>query len=104
MSVHAILIHQLHIHVSFMSLMRIHQGPPSMSLFMSNSTHYPGDRLRNQLIPWDLHASMVGLLMSDNGFTSLTSDRMIPRIFDLISSIRIRWNVLEYLGNHCHQW
>jgi hypothetical protein len=37
-----------------------------------------GIRLRNQLVPWDLHASMAGLLTSDSRFTSLTSDRMIP--------------------------
>jgi hypothetical protein len=78
----------------------IHQGPPSMSLFLLTSTHYPRTRLRNQLVPWDLHASMAGLLTSDSGFTSLTFDQMIPQMFDFISSIHIRWNVLEYLGNH----
>ena len=59
-----------------------------------------GLRLRNQLVPWDLHASMVGLLAFDSGFTSLTSDRMIPWMFDFSSSIHIYRNVLEYLGNH----
>jgi hypothetical protein len=71
-----------------------------MSLFMLNSAHYPGARLRNQLVPWDLHASMVGLLMPDSGFTSLTSDQMIPKMFNFNSSIHIHRNVLEYLGNH----
>lgn len=78
----------------------IHQGPPLTSIFPLTSTHYPGLRLRNQLVPWDLHASMEGLLVSDSGFASLTPDRMIPRMFDFSSSIHIRWNVLEYLGNH----
>jgi hypothetical protein len=100
MSVHVHLIHQLHLCVSFVSLMGDTSRPSSTSLFLSTSTHYPGARLRNQLVPWDLHASMAGLLTSDSGFTSLTSDRMIPWMFDFISSIHIRWNVLEYLGNH----
>jgi len=80
----------------------IHQGPPSKSLFLLTSTHYPGIRLRNQLLLWDLHASMASLLTFDSGFTSLTPDRMIPWMFNLISSIRIHWNVLGYLGNHWH--
>jgi hypothetical protein len=71
-----------------------------MSLSLSTPTHYPGIRLRNQLVLWDLHASMAGLLTFDSGFTSLTPDRMIPRVFDLSSSIHIHWNVLGYLGNH----
>jgi hypothetical protein len=57
-----------------------------------------GTRLRNQLVPWDLHALMAGLLTSDSGLTSLTSDRMIPWMFDFSSSIHIRWNVLSTLG------
>ena len=55
----------------------IHQGPPSTSLFLSTPTHYPGIRLRNRLVLWDLHASMACLLASDSRFTSLTFDRMI---------------------------
>jgi hypothetical protein len=62
----------------FCRLWGIHQGPPSMSLFLSTSTHHMRIRLRNQLLPWDLHASMASLLASKNRFTSLTSDRMIP--------------------------
>jgi hypothetical protein len=54
--------------------------------------------LETQLVLWDLHASMAGLLTFNSGFTSLTSDRMIPRMFDLNSSIHIRWNVLGTLG------
>jgi hypothetical protein len=38
------------------------------SLFLSTSTHYPGIRLRNQLVPWNLHASMAGFLAFDSGF------------------------------------
>jgi hypothetical protein len=45
---------------------------------------------------------MAGLLTFDSGFASLAPDRMIPRVFDLSSSIHIRWNVLGYLGNHRH--
>ena len=80
----------------------IHQGPPSTSLLPLTPTHYPRIRLRNQLVLWDLHASMEGLLTFDSGFTSLTPDQMIPRVFDFNSSIHIRWNVLGYLGNHRH--
>jgi hypothetical protein len=71
-----------------------------MSLFLSTSIHYLGTRLRNQLVPWDMHASMAGLLMSDNEFTLLTPDWVIPWMLDIISFIHIRRNVLEYLGNH----
>jgi hypothetical protein len=74
-----------------------------MSLFLLTLEHYSRARLRNQLVPWDLHASMEGVLMSESGFTSLTSDRMILQMFDFNSSIHIRWNVLGYLGNHGHQ-
>jgi hypothetical protein len=73
-----------------------------MSLFLSTSTHYLGIRLRNQLVLWDLHASMAGPLTFDSRFTPLTSDRMIPRMKDSGSSIHICWNVLGYLGNHWH--
>jgi hypothetical protein len=48
------------------------------SLFLSTSTHYPGIRLRNQLVPWNLHASMAGFLTFDSGFSLLTPDREIP--------------------------
>ena len=49
-----------------------------MSLFLSTSTHYPRIRLRNQLVPWNLHASMAGFLAFDSGFSLLTPDREIP--------------------------
>jgi hypothetical protein len=48
------------------------------SLFLSTSTHYPGIWIRNYLVPWSLHASMVGVLVFDSGFTSLAPDRNIP--------------------------
>ena len=48
------------------------------SLFLSTSTHYPGIRLGNQLVPWNLHASMAGFLAFDNRFSLLTPDRKIP--------------------------
>jgi hypothetical protein len=47
-------------------------------LFLSTSTHYPGIRLRNQLGPWNLHASMAGFPAFNNGFSLLTSDQEIP--------------------------
>jgi hypothetical protein len=49
-----------------------------MSFVPSTSAHYPESRLRNYLVPWNLHASMAGFLAFDSGFTSLTPDRMIP--------------------------
>jgi hypothetical protein len=54
------------------------------SCFLSTSTHYPGIRLRNQLVPWSLHASMVGFLSFDGGFSLLTPDREIS------SSVRLQ--------------
>jgi hypothetical protein len=47
-------------------------------LVPSTPTNYPETRLRNYLVPWDLHASMAGFLTFDNGFSSLTPDRQIP--------------------------
>jgi hypothetical protein len=99
-SVHVRLIYQLHLHVRFVSLMGDTSRPSLDESIPVDSTHYPGIRLRNHLVLWDLHASMAGLLTFDSGFTSLTPDQMIPRMFDLSSSIHIRWNVLGYLGNH----
>jgi hypothetical protein len=49
-----------------------------MSLFLSNSTHYPRIILRNHLVPWNLHASMASFLSFINGFTSLVPDCKIP--------------------------
>jgi hypothetical protein len=48
------------------------------SLFLSTSTHYPGIRLRNLLVPWNLHASMAGFLTFGSGFSLSTPDREIP--------------------------
>jgi hypothetical protein len=47
------------------------------SFVVSTSAHCPETRLRNSLVPWSLHASMVGFLAFDIGFTSLTPDRNI---------------------------
>ena len=55
----------------------IHQGPPVTSFVPSTSTHYPESRLINYLVPWSLHASMVGFLAFDSGFTSLTPNQKI---------------------------
>jgi hypothetical protein len=35
-------------------------------------------RLRNYLVPWSLHALMVGFLSFDSVFTLLTPDQKIP--------------------------
>jgi hypothetical protein len=48
------------------------------SLVPSTSTHYPETRLRNYLVPWNLHASMAGFLAFDSGFSLLTPDREVP--------------------------
>ena len=48
------------------------------SFVPSNLAHYPESRLRNYLVPWSLHASMVGFLAFNSGFTSLTPDQEIP--------------------------
>jgi hypothetical protein len=48
------------------------------SFVPSTSAHYPESRLRNFLVPWNLHASMAGLLAFDSGFILLTPDRKIP--------------------------
>jgi hypothetical protein len=49
-----------------------------MNLVPSTPTHYLETRLRNDLVPWNLHASMVGFLAFDNGFSLLTPDWEVP--------------------------
>jgi hypothetical protein len=80
MSVHTHLIHHLTSlsYVSFMSMMGDTSRPSFDESFPVDFNTSSRIRLRNQLVPWDLHASMAGLLTSDSRFTSLTSDRMIP--------------------------
>jgi hypothetical protein len=56
----------------FMSLMG--DSPPVTSYVPSTSAHYLESRLRNIVVPWSLHASMVSFLSFDSGFTSLTPD------------------------------
>lgn len=79
-------------------------GPPSTSLFSSISTHHPRIRLRNYLVPWNLHAPMEGLLVFYNWSTSLNPDQKIPWMLDFSTFIFIRWNVLGYLRNHPLHW
>lgn len=67
----------------------IHHFPPSTSLFLLTSTHHMRIRMRTYSVPWNSHASMVGILIFDSGFTSLTSDQKIPRMFDFNSFIHI---------------
>jgi hypothetical protein len=50
----------------------------TFAILCDNTTHHPGIRLRNKLVPWNLHVSMAGLLASDSRFTPLTYDQMIP--------------------------
>jgi hypothetical protein len=88
--------------ISFLLMMGIHHGLPSMSFFLSTSTHHPGVRLRNQLVPWSLHASMGEFRTFNSGFPSLTSDRKIrlsvrPKLIDSHSR-----ECNGYLGIHCH--
>jgi hypothetical protein len=49
-----------------------------MSFVSSTPAHYLETRLRNYLVPWNLHASMAGFLTFDSGFSSLTPDWEIP--------------------------
>jgi hypothetical protein len=48
-----------------------------MSFVPSTPSHYPETRLKNYLVPWNLHASMAGFLAFNSGFSSLTPDREI---------------------------
>jgi hypothetical protein len=48
-----------------------------MSFVPLTLAHYPETRIRNYLVPWNLHASMAGFLAFDSGFTSLTPNRKI---------------------------
>jgi hypothetical protein len=70
------------------------------SFVPSTPNHYPETKLRNHLVPWNLHASMAGFLAFDSGFSSLTPDREIPSNVRPHSFIHIRWIVLVYLGSH----
>ena len=95
----------------------IHQGPPVTSLVPSTPTHYPETRLRNYLVPWNLHASIVGFLTSDSGFSSLTPDREItlnvrPQLiyWHSLDCTSAPWDSLTLmvisltLVNGIHQW
>ena len=53
---------------------RIHHGPPSMRLFLSNSTHHLGISLRKKVVPWYLSTLMTYFLYFNNRLTSLTFD------------------------------
>jgi hypothetical protein len=103
-SVHVHLIYQLHLYVCFMSLMGDTSRPSFDESIPVDFNTLSRNRLRNQLVLWDLHASMAGLLTFDSRFTSLTSDRMIPWMFDsqLIHShslecTRVPWESLTLM-------
>ena len=55
----------------------IHWGPPVTSFVPLTPAHYLETRLRNSLVPWNLHASMASFLTFDSGFTSLIPDQKI---------------------------
>ena len=52
----------------------IHHGLHSGIWFLSTSTHHMGNRLRNQLVPSNLHASMACLLIFYYESTTLASN------------------------------
>jgi hypothetical protein len=62
-------------------------------LRLLQSTHY----LESGAL--DPHASMEGFLVFESGFTPLTRDRKIQRMFEFISFIHVRWILLGYLGS-----
>jgi hypothetical protein len=70
------------------------------SLFQSNSTHYLGIRLRNYLVPWDLHTSMAGFLAFDSGFSLLTPDWDISKKTLLVKKVKDQHEV-DALGGKC---
>jgi hypothetical protein len=91
-------------YITLLCLFCVDDGGYIKALFLSTLAHHLGIILRKQLVPRDLHASMASLLTSNNSLTSLTYDRMFPRMFDLNSFIHICWNALGYLGSHNHHW
>jgi len=69
---------QLHKIICFVSCRRcgIHQGPPTMSHFLSTSAHYPRSWLRNNPFSTLKLACLNGkFLTSENRFTSMAFDR-----------------------------
>ena len=81
----------------------IHQGPPTMSHFLSTSTHYPRSWLRNTLpVPWGLHASMAGFSLPMIGLHRWPSTERLCMVFNIKSSIHTMQNVLQYLEDHYH--
>jgi len=96
-------------YITFLWQFRVDDGGYIMAslrqvFFPSNSTHYPRIRLRNTTLPWNLHASMVCLLSFDNGFTSMTPDRLISWMFDFNSLSMFTGMYYKYLGSHWHHW
>jgi hypothetical protein len=47
-------------------------------LVPSTPTHYLETRHKNYLVPWNSHASMVGSVSFDSGFSLLTLDQEVP--------------------------
>ena len=66
-----------------------HHFPPLTSLFMSTTAYHPGLKLRTYPIPWNSHASMMGILIFDSGFYTIDPCWEIPWLFDFNSFIHI---------------
>jgi hypothetical protein len=73
-------------------------------LFLSTSTHYPGLRLRNYLVPSDLHTTMAGFLAFDSEFSLSTPDLEIsssvrPQLIDShsLDCTRVPWESLTLM-------
>ena len=82
----------------------IHHGPPSMRLFMLTLSHRPGISLTKKIVHSDLYASMIDTLSFEIGLHHQPLIKIFNQMFDIKSSIHIRGIIIEYLGNHQHQW
>ena len=60
-----------------------HYGPLSTSRFLSTPSYHLEISLRNHIVPWILHSSMVGFLALDSGISSLASDWNILSVVQL---------------------
>ena len=71
----------------------INQGPPSIDLFLSNSTTSIGCTYRNNLVPWILKRLVLCFLIVFIGFASLAHVDRFFRVLDIHSFIRTLYNV-----------
>jgi hypothetical protein len=68
----------------FVSLMGDTSRPSRDESFLVDFISLSKKRLRNYLVPYSLHALMVGFFAFDNGFTSLILDR------EILSSVQLQ--------------